>query len=247
MAGQKAKQIVNKFFSDKNVLLHYKGLNLKPEDRSLFEKVLIKKGKVLDLMCGAGRASIYLAKRGFGVLGIDINPKMLEIARSKAGNLRNVRFVQKDAAKFSKPNGFDYALIMENSLEHIHSEKDRMKVLANAYKSLKKGGKFIINFHSALYPFFWPILFLSRLENIFNKDLEKGDYILKLHTFKGIKLFYHFYSYWEVREILEKVGFRKCECISVNELNPLHRRLFRNQKIYSHLRPLLYCYWVCTK
>jgi SAM-dependent methyltransferase len=44
----------------------------------------IKSGTVLDLCCGNGRISVFMAKRGFKAVGVDISRALLEDARRKA-------------------------------------------------------------------------------------------------------------------------------------------------------------------
>ena len=41
-------------------------------------------GLALDVACGAGRNSLYLARRGFTVISIDISPSVSEGAKSVA-------------------------------------------------------------------------------------------------------------------------------------------------------------------
>jgi 2-polyprenyl-3-methyl-5-hydroxy-6-metoxy-1,4-benzoquinol methylase len=48
------------------------------------EKGLIKKGKALDICCGAGTNTVYLAKQGFEVTGIDISQTAIKYAKKKA-------------------------------------------------------------------------------------------------------------------------------------------------------------------
>jgi 2-polyprenyl-3-methyl-5-hydroxy-6-metoxy-1,4-benzoquinol methylase len=50
----------------------------------LIKKGLIKKGKVLDICCGADTNSIYLAKNGFLVTAIDISVTALHYARKES-------------------------------------------------------------------------------------------------------------------------------------------------------------------
>lgn len=42
------------------------------------------RGRALDLGCGTGTQSIYLAQHGFDVTAIDFSPKAIDIARDKA-------------------------------------------------------------------------------------------------------------------------------------------------------------------
>jgi len=44
--------------------------------------------KILDAGCGTGRVAIELARRGYDVVGVDLDPRMLAEARKKAPDLR---------------------------------------------------------------------------------------------------------------------------------------------------------------
>ena len=67
-----------------------------------FEKGLIKKGKALDLCCGAGTNTIYLAKNGFDVTGVDISSTAIEIAKQKAHHANvNINFLEESFVDFS--------------------------------------------------------------------------------------------------------------------------------------------------
>ena len=48
------------------------------------ESLLPKRGKALDLACGAGRNSVWLAERGLEVVGIDLSGEALRQARELA-------------------------------------------------------------------------------------------------------------------------------------------------------------------
>lgn len=61
---------------------------------------ILKKHKVktvLDLTCGTGSQVFWLIKRGFNVVGADINSKMLKIARNKARQEKlTIKFIKGD-------------------------------------------------------------------------------------------------------------------------------------------------------
>ncbi len=44
--------------------------------------------RVLDAGCGTGRVAIELARRGYEVVGLDLDPSMLSVARQRAPELR---------------------------------------------------------------------------------------------------------------------------------------------------------------
>ena len=59
-------------------------------------------GRALDIACGTGETSIYLAKKGFGVEAFDVSDVAIRRARQKAKREGvNVKFKPVDADKFS--------------------------------------------------------------------------------------------------------------------------------------------------
>lgn len=66
---------------------------------------------VLDLSCGTGSQVFALTQKGFDVIGIDISPTMLAIARRKAEkNDANIRLIEGDM-RSTKAGNFDAAII----------------------------------------------------------------------------------------------------------------------------------------
>lgn len=66
---------------------------------------------VLDAGCGTGRVAIELAHRGVEVLGVDLDPAMLDIAREKAPDLR---WVAEDLAQLEFDEVFDVVVAAGN-------------------------------------------------------------------------------------------------------------------------------------
>jgi ubiquinone/menaquinone biosynthesis C-methylase UbiE len=104
----------------------------------------IKPGeKVLDIGCGTGDQSIYFAKRGAIVAGIDINPKIIgrALTRKKKEGLE-VYFQGGDATNlpFLEPV-FDVAVI--SLVLHEIKSKDRDKVISEMKRVVKKGERLI--------------------------------------------------------------------------------------------------------
>ncbi|MGB9249708.1 MAG: class I SAM-dependent methyltransferase [Mycobacterium sp.] len=84
-------------------------------------------GKALDLGCGTGDASIYLAQHGWKVTGVDYVPQALDKARAKAAaNKASVDFVHADVTQLSQEGiGADFGLIVDNGCLHNMSDGDR--------------------------------------------------------------------------------------------------------------------------
>jgi SAM-dependent methyltransferase len=84
-------------------------------------------GAALDVGCGTGDSSIYLAQHGWHVTGVDFVPKALDRARSKARAAGvPVDFVHADVTHLSRA-GIDtkFQLIVDNGCLHGMSDGDR--------------------------------------------------------------------------------------------------------------------------
>jgi SAM-dependent methyltransferase len=84
-------------------------------------------GSALDLGCGTGDSSIYLAQHGWKVTGVDFVPKALDKARAKAGAAGlSINFVNADVTHLSQAGiGADFPLIVDNGCLHNMSDNDR--------------------------------------------------------------------------------------------------------------------------
>jgi ubiquinone/menaquinone biosynthesis C-methylase UbiE len=101
---------------------------------------------VLDLGCGTGRHSVWLASRGAAVTGIDFSEGMLEEARRKAG-AGPVRFLAHDLHQpLPFADGTFDRVVSGLVLEHLH-ELDAF--FAEARRVLRPGGRAVI---SAMHP-----------------------------------------------------------------------------------------------
>jgi SAM-dependent methyltransferase len=91
------------------------------------EKPPLPAGSALDLGCGTGDSSIYLAQHGWKVTGVDFVPKALDKARAKAGVAGvSINFVQADVTHLSEAGiGADFPLIVDNGCLHNMSDNDR--------------------------------------------------------------------------------------------------------------------------
>jgi ubiquinone/menaquinone biosynthesis C-methylase UbiE len=101
--------------------------------------------RVVDLGCGWGTFEWTLAPRVDQIVGVDFSAKSVEICerRRAALGLRNVRFVHADAGATHLPaEGFDL-VIAADLFEHLYPE-DSARVVAEARRVLKRGGRFSI-------------------------------------------------------------------------------------------------------
>jgi SAM-dependent methyltransferase len=95
--------------------------------------------RVLDLGVGPGWTSEILARCGYAVLGLDIAPDMIALARRRIGPGLDLRFEVHDYERSIPETGFDAVVIYDA----LHHAVDEGAVIANAYACLNAGGRFI--------------------------------------------------------------------------------------------------------
>jgi len=97
----------------------------------------IKKGsKVLEVGCGVGLTSAYLAEKGCKVTGIDISKGMIRKAKERAEKKKlKIEFLVADAQKLPfKNNAFD-AVICESVMAFVPNKKKAMKEFVRVTRS----------------------------------------------------------------------------------------------------------------
>jgi SAM-dependent methyltransferase len=84
-------------------------------------------GTALDLGCGTGDNSIYLAKHGWQVTGVDFVAKAVDKAKAKAAaNNVDITFARADVTRLSSEGiGSNFGLIVDNGCLHGMSQVDR--------------------------------------------------------------------------------------------------------------------------
>ena len=108
------------------------------------EKGLIKKGKALDLCCGAGTNTVYLAEKGFEVTGMDISPTAVDIAKEKAeqANAKITFSVQNFVELPFRDELFGF--IFDMGCFHHVEPSDREKFIRGIHRVLKDGGLYML-------------------------------------------------------------------------------------------------------
>lgn len=115
--------------------------------------------RVLDAGCGTGRVAIELAARGFSVVGVDADDRMLDTARRKAPTLA---WVHADLAEPGDGlgDGFDVVVLAGNVMIFVQPGTEGA-VLSGLTGRLRPGGLLVAGF--ALRPDRLPIDVYDRL------------------------------------------------------------------------------------
>lgn len=127
-------------------LFRMAGLRMQTYRSEVIDSLELKPGNtVLELGCGTGlNFPMILEKIGSKgkIIGVDIAPRMLEVARQKASknNWHNIELIESDLTLFEVPEGVD-AILSTGVFGYI-PEYDF--VIEKAFKALSSGGRFAI-------------------------------------------------------------------------------------------------------
>lgn len=130
------------------------------------------KGKqILDVGCGGGFTSEFMAERGAVVSGIDMSAATVETAKSHAKEMNlSINYLVGSAEALPFPdNSFDVITCVD-VLEHV---PDLGKVLKEIYRVLKPGGTFCFDTINKTWKSKFVMIWL--LERI-TKDIPKGTH-----------------------------------------------------------------------
>ena len=100
-------------------------------------------GPVLELGSGTGRVSLAMAGAGIDVVGVDISPRMVEVARTKAeaaGLSQRCRFQQGDMRSIALRRKFPLVVMPFRSFQSMLTVADQQAALAVVGAHLSLGG-----------------------------------------------------------------------------------------------------------
>lgn len=222
-------------FSSVNTQAQYSKIAQKGLWRS--EENLIKKyfkpnSRILDIGCGSGRTTVVLHQMGHDVIGVDLTPKMVDIAKKTASDKGvDVDYRVGDATKLEfENNSFDGAIFANNGWVQIPGRADRQKALEEIHRVLKPDAHFILTAHqryySGSYLFLWVKLWFKFyiLKQLGFKipEVDFGDWFFQRNYLENGKKrfqFIHFTSQKEMEQMIEKAGFALVMRKKIGELS----------------------------
>ncbi len=161
---------------------------------------------VLDLGCGAGRHSIYLAKKGFDVVGVDSSLSALKLANKWviAENLKNAVFTQATMTDIPfRDRQFDSVISV--SVIHHALKRDIVKTMNEIHRIIKENGFFLANLASAFDPRYAT-----------GEKVETRTYrSLESYEDKRFEELHHFFTEREIHRLLS--CFRRVEVVRMKD------------------------------
>lgn len=232
---EKIKQNSIKEFGSTYTQNRYKHIaqrGLWESEEILINKYFVENSKILDIGCGSGRTTFLLHEKGFEVIGIDITPEMIDIAKKIANSQKlQIDFRVGDTTELDFPdNYFDGAIFANNGWVQIPGKESRQIALNEIRRVLKPGGHFILTAHQRYYTgelkFFWIIqwikFYLLKPLGFEIKELDFGDHFFtrpyKIEN-KKVKQFIHYTSRKEVEEQIQNAGFTIKMCKRMGDLS----------------------------
>jgi SAM-dependent methyltransferase len=102
----------------------------------------LEPASVLDAGCGTGRVAVELARRGIEVVGADIDPSMLDVARRRAPG---IRWAQSDLALLDLGRTFD-VVVMAGNVPLFTSPGTQAALVAGCARHVAPGGVLVTGF-----------------------------------------------------------------------------------------------------
>jgi ubiquinone/menaquinone biosynthesis C-methylase UbiE len=161
----------------------------------------LQPGRILDIGCGTGEQSLFLAKRGYQVVGVDISREMLVKVNKSAqeGNLKDITsfvIASAEALPF-RDKSFEGLISIFGVFNHIPRVEHAFE---ETHRVLKSGGSaiFTVNRWNLTW---WIKALLTLKVSWLLSSLRSKEY-----TVNGLWTYY--FSANELKKLLGSIGYR---------------------------------------
>lgn len=138
---------------------------------SLLEEYGICTGLLLDLGCGTGTITEFLAEKGYDMIGIDSSFDMLEAAlEKKLASGHDILYLNQDMREFELYGTVAAVISICDSINYITEYNDLVTVFKLVNNYLDTGGLFIFDLNTEAY-------FKSINEDVIAENRSEGSFI----------------------------------------------------------------------
>jgi SAM-dependent methyltransferase len=131
---------------------------------------------ILDLACGKGRHSRYMADKGFDVTGLDLSDSSIRFAQQFSTD--NLHFYQHDMRKPFRINYYDFVFNFFTSFGYFENDKDNLTTLKHINRGLKPDGVFMMDYFNSQWV-------ADTLKTDYVQNTGGIDFYIKKHIRKG--------------------------------------------------------------
>jgi SAM-dependent methyltransferase len=117
-----------------------------PEVVDLVRRRFPKGGRAIDIGCGTGTNAVYLAQRGFSVLGLDVSRRAIALAKRRARQAGvTCDFQAFDATRLERLAPTDtFDLALDIGCFHALSADGQRRYAASLSQRLRRGGVYLL-------------------------------------------------------------------------------------------------------
>ena len=135
----------------------------------LFKEYGIEDGLLLDLGCGTGKITRYLAEKGYDMIGVDYSYEMLDIAKEQSQE--GILYLMQDMREFELYGTVRGIYSACDCLNYILEEEELKEVFSLVNNYLDPGGIFVFDINT-------PYKYRELLaENTFAENRDEGSFI----------------------------------------------------------------------
>lgn len=201
------KENIDSFSSELSVK-EYSKRYLRAGEEYVIKKYMLTGSRVLDVGCGTGRTTSYIAENGCDVIGVDISGPLIKKAKDLYPDLD---FRVMDARElYFEDNSFDAVFFSFNGIDNLASLGERDRAIGEIKRVLKSGGYLIYSSHNALAiprtKISWKIIF----NNL--KRLRIGPH-WRSEEYNFGKLTQYYNNPWNEKARLRSLGFKNIEVV----------------------------------
>lgn len=116
------------------------------EDLAYYQALARSAGRVLELGAGSGRVTLPMASTGASVVAVDLSSAMLSRLRSRLEDCSlPIEVVHGDFTELTLDRRFPLVVMAFNTIHHIHTSEEILKVFAVVKAHLEPGGRFALD------------------------------------------------------------------------------------------------------